>query len=187
MTLSTAPNSAGLLRARLNRNSCRRSARVAVERTRPTSRAASGAGGWRAGRGRAQAIPGRRALEHGDMACACRHGRDDRHCRRAGADDDDVLAGIVAVFGPELRMDDLAVEGGRGPGFRHRGDCRSRNSRCPGTGSGTTGSSVVPSPSADLTRHSPALLSQSALSTCRPKRIFGRNIVARQRRGRDRP
>ena len=39
-----------------------------------------------------------------------RHRRDDRHRCRAGSDHDDLLARIVKIFGPELRMDDLALE-----------------------------------------------------------------------------
>ena len=52
---------------------------------------------------------GRRTLQLSDLGSLLRQRRRQRHRGCAGADDDDVLAGIIKVFGPELRMDQLAL------------------------------------------------------------------------------
>ena len=51
-----------------------------------------------------------RALEHRDVGGAPGERRDHRHGRRAAADDDDALAVVVDVVGPELRVHDLPAE-----------------------------------------------------------------------------
>jgi hypothetical protein len=52
----------------------------------------------------------RRPLEHRHVSGGLRHGRDEGRRRRAGADDDDALAGVVQVVGPLLRVHDHAPE-----------------------------------------------------------------------------
>ncbi len=53
---------------------------------------------------------GRRPLQHGHMAGAPGHGRQQRHSGGAAADDDHLLAGVVQVLGPLLRVHDLPGE-----------------------------------------------------------------------------
>ena len=60
----------------------------------------------------------RRALQHGDMRRGLGHLRHQRHGGRARADHHHALAGIVEIFGPFLRMHDLAGEVGRAGKFR---------------------------------------------------------------------
>ena len=60
---------------------------------------------------RAREHPGRGALEHGDLGGLARHRRRDRHRGGARADHHHLLAGIVEIVGPELRVDHLAFEG----------------------------------------------------------------------------
>ena len=50
---------------------------------------------------------GWRALQHGDMRGLIGQVWHQRHRRRAAADDDDPFAGVVQLFRPELRMDDV--------------------------------------------------------------------------------
>ena len=50
------------------------------------------------------------ALQHRHMRCCRGHGRYQRHGGGARADDDDLFAGIIEMFRPELRLDDLAGE-----------------------------------------------------------------------------
>ena len=53
---------------------------------------------------------GRRPLQHGHMGRGLRHRRNDRRRGRAGADNEDILAGIVQVFRPVLGVCDHALE-----------------------------------------------------------------------------
>ena len=50
------------------------------------------------------------ALEDREVRGLLRDDRDELDGARAGADDDDLLAFVVEVFGPELRMDALTLE-----------------------------------------------------------------------------
>ena len=50
------------------------------------------------------------ALQHGHMPGGVGHGRHQRHRRGPGADDHHLLAGIVQIPGPELRVQDLPLE-----------------------------------------------------------------------------
>jgi len=53
---------------------------------------------------------GRRALQHRHMRGIAGDFGNQRHRSRTAADDDDLLARVVEVFGPELRVDDLPLE-----------------------------------------------------------------------------
>ena len=53
---------------------------------------------------------GRRALEHGNLRGGASHRRHQRYRRRTAADHDHALVGIIQIFRPLLRMDDLAPE-----------------------------------------------------------------------------
>ena len=65
---------------------------------------------------------GRRALEHRHVAGLVGHRRDDGRRRRPRADHDDLLAGVVEIFRPGLRMDDLALEALHARPFRRVAD-----------------------------------------------------------------
>src|SRR3546814_12103500 len=65
--------------------------------------------------GRADEIPGRGALEHGDVrrplaVALFGHRRHDGDRGRARSDHDDLLARIIEILRPELRVDDLPLE-----------------------------------------------------------------------------
>ena len=53
---------------------------------------------------------GRRALEHGNLLRRPRHRGHQRNRRRAAADHDHALVGVIQIIGPLLRMDDLPPE-----------------------------------------------------------------------------
>src|SRR3546814_7786586 len=65
--------------------------------------------------GRADEIPGRGALEHGDVrrplaVALFGHRRHDGDRVRARSDHDDLLARIIEILRPELRVEDLPPE-----------------------------------------------------------------------------
>ena len=82
-------------------------------------------------RGQVEHIGGR-ALQHGDVGGALRHFRNQGDRGGAAADDDYLLARVVQLLGPELRMHDRAFE--RPPHWQSPGDrpTRNRSSRCRG-------------------------------------------------------
>ena len=60
--------------------------------------------------GRAREHPGGRALQHGDVRRLLRHRRHDGDRGRARSDHHNVLAGVVELLGPELRVEHLTFE-----------------------------------------------------------------------------
>jgi len=59
--------------------------------------------------GQAQEVRGR-ALQHGDVRRSASHGGNQRDRGGSAADDHNFLAGVVQIFRPMLRMNDLATE-----------------------------------------------------------------------------
>ena len=72
---------------------------------------------------------GRRTLQHGDVFDLVGHCRDERHRGRATADDHDLLAVVVQVFGPLLGVHDDAGELIASSKLRRIATLRSRSSR----------------------------------------------------------
>ena len=60
-------------------------------------------------RGQGEDVAGR-ALQHGDVRGGRGHGGHEGDGGGSAADDDDALAGVVEIFGPVLRVDELSAE-----------------------------------------------------------------------------